>query len=450
MAAAAVSHASCARTSTTARTGRPWVVLKLAATLDGRVAAPDGSSQWITGPAARVDAHRLRAESDAILVGAGTVRTDDPTLTVRDWPPPETPRSTPTGSRPPPSRAGPGPGRGPGAAVPRIRRRDSPTLLDQLGCRGCGPADGRGRPTRRPRLPPRRAGRRLCALPRAGAVRRQRCRRPVRRGRGDDDGGRVAGPDRRRRPHSATTFASTCSPTRCCRRNRRASLHAHAEAGAAQGFAREGDPGALRGRRPPGRALVVGRLQGHRSPTRGSIRCGSCGPRRSRRMSPTGCSTSGSPAATGSRRPAATSRRSGSCGTRRPPSKPVRIVHGGAGRLARGRRVADLPNGVRVSTEYPEITRRFFDDAGVEADVRLSYGATEAKVPDIVDVVVDITETGRALQRGRPPDHRHARHLLHRADRQSGVRSPTRRRRTRWARSTRCCRACSTPGARCW
>jgi diaminohydroxyphosphoribosylaminopyrimidine deaminase/5-amino-6-(5-phosphoribosylamino)uracil reductase len=64
-------------------TGRPWVVLKLAASLDGRTAAPDGSSQWITGEAARRDAHRLRAESDAVLVGAGTVRTDDPTLTVR-------------------------------------------------------------------------------------------------------------------------------------------------------------------------------------------------------------------------------------------------------------------------------------------------------------------------------------------------------------------------------
>jgi diaminohydroxyphosphoribosylaminopyrimidine deaminase/5-amino-6-(5-phosphoribosylamino)uracil reductase len=64
-------------------TGRPYVVLKLAATLDGRTAAPDGSSQWITGEAARVDAHRLRAESDAIVVGAGTVRADDPTLTVR-------------------------------------------------------------------------------------------------------------------------------------------------------------------------------------------------------------------------------------------------------------------------------------------------------------------------------------------------------------------------------
>jgi len=64
-------------------TGRPWVVLKLAATLDGRTAAPDGTSQWITGQEARADAHRLRAESDAVVVGAGTVRTDDPSLTVR-------------------------------------------------------------------------------------------------------------------------------------------------------------------------------------------------------------------------------------------------------------------------------------------------------------------------------------------------------------------------------
>ncbi len=60
--------------------------------------------------------------------------------------------------------------------------------------------------------------------------------------------------------------------------------------------------------------------------------------------------------------------------------------------------VADLPQGIRVSSEYPDLTRRFFEKAGIEADIRLSYGATEAKVPDIVDVVVDLTETGRALR----------------------------------------------------
>jgi len=60
--------------------------------------------------------------------------------------------------------------------------------------------------------------------------------------------------------------------------------------------------------------------------------------------------------------------------------------------------VADLHHGVKVSSEYPELTRRFFSHHGIEADIRLSYGATEAKVPDIVDCIVDGTETGRALR----------------------------------------------------
>jgi diaminohydroxyphosphoribosylaminopyrimidine deaminase/5-amino-6-(5-phosphoribosylamino)uracil reductase len=66
------------------RTGRPFVTWKFATTLDGRSAAPDGTSKWITGPIARADVHRLRAECDAIAVGTQTVLDDDPELTVRD------------------------------------------------------------------------------------------------------------------------------------------------------------------------------------------------------------------------------------------------------------------------------------------------------------------------------------------------------------------------------
>ncbi len=76
---------------------------------------------------------------------------------------------------------------------------------------------------------------------------------------------------------------------------------------------------------------------------------------------------------------------------------PIKVVVAVAGDSP-AQRVEDLPHGLRVSTEYPEITRRYFADKGIEADIRLSYGASEAKIPDIADCIVDITETGRALR----------------------------------------------------
>lgn len=78
-------------------------------------------------------------------------------------------------------------------------------------------------------------------------------------------------------------------------------------------------------------------------------------------------------------------------------SNPIRVVVA-VDAASSVRRVEDLPNGIRVSTEYPVLTKRFFDSKGIEADVRLSYGATEAKIPEIADAIVEITETGRAIR----------------------------------------------------
>ncbi|MDQ6727694.1 MAG: ATP phosphoribosyltransferase [Actinomycetota bacterium] len=78
-------------------------------------------------------------------------------------------------------------------------------------------------------------------------------------------------------------------------------------------------------------------------------------------------------------------------------ARPVSIVVA-VGRDDPARSATDLPDGVRVATEYPELTGRFFEKLGIRADIRLSYGATEAKVPEIVDAVVELTETGRALR----------------------------------------------------
>lgn len=78
-------------------------------------------------------------------------------------------------------------------------------------------------------------------------------------------------------------------------------------------------------------------------------------------------------------------------------NNPVRVIVAVDG-SSPAQKAEDLPHGVRVTSEYPEMTKRFFAEKGIEADVRLSYGASEAKIPDIADCVVDITETGRALR----------------------------------------------------
>ncbi|MFJ4253207.1 bifunctional diaminohydroxyphosphoribosylaminopyrimidine deaminase/5-amino-6-(5-phosphoribosylamino)uracil reductase RibD [Microbacterium sp. NPDC090003] len=92
---------------TAQRLGRPHVTVKWAQSLDGRAAADDGSSQWITGPAARADVHRRRAAADAIVVGTGTVLADDPALTARDGDTllPHQPVPVVIGSRPTPPDA---------------------------------------------------------------------------------------------------------------------------------------------------------------------------------------------------------------------------------------------------------------------------------------------------------------------------------------------------------
>ena len=78
-------------------------------------------------------------------------------------------------------------------------------------------------------------------------------------------------------------------------------------------------------------------------------------------------------------------------------SNPVQVVAAVAADSP-AQRVEDLPQGVRVTSEYPKLTERYFASKGIAADMRLSYGATEAKIPDIADCVVEITETGRALR----------------------------------------------------
>ena len=106
---------------TVQRLGRPHVTVKWAQSLDGRAAADDGTSQWITGPEARADVHRRRAQADAIVVGTGTLLADDPALTARDTDGsllPHQPRPVVLGVRAVPQEA-------------RIRRHPLPFIQDE-------------------------------------------------------------------------------------------------------------------------------------------------------------------------------------------------------------------------------------------------------------------------------------------------------------------------------
>ena len=104
---------------------------------------------------------------------------------------------------------------------------------------------------------------------------------------------------------------------------------------------------------------------------------------------------------------------------------------------------------LRVSTEYPELTSRYLEEHGVKAEVSLSYGATEAKVPDIADCVVEITETGRAL---RAAGLRIVETLLvsHTELIANPAAARDRRNATPWSSSSRCCRAPWRREARYW
>ena len=133
--------------------GRPWVRLKIAATLDGRTALSSGASQWITGPQARSDGHRWRARACAVLTGIGTVTADNPQLTVRDVVTPrqplriivdsrlETPRDAKTLQGPKvlifAAKPGPVPENAEVVVLPNAQGKvELPRMLEELGRRG--------------------------------------------------------------------------------------------------------------------------------------------------------------------------------------------------------------------------------------------------------------------------------------------------------------------------
>ena len=213
---------SCAPYLHHRRTGRPYVVLKLAATLDGRTAAPDGTSQWITGAEARPTPTACGPTATRSLVGAGTVRADDPALTVRLPDPGELPRGLRATAA---GRARPRPGRRRDPARPRAGAAISATCSTSSGRRGVLQVLVEGGASVAHGLHAGRSRRSLRALPGAGAVRRRRRARRCSPGRAPPTMadawrgrvGRCAPPGRRSagRSRAAPTRTGrrlTCSP----------------------------------------------------------------------------------------------------------------------------------------------------------------------------------------------------------------------------------------------
>ena len=243
---------------------------------------------------------------------------------------------------------------------------------------------------------------------------------------------------------TARTVANRCRGwAGAPRRSRRAAARP------AQGFAREGDPRAVRGGRPLGPAQLERRLQGddRRPPRRRRPHPAPAGDPDLRRRR--ACSTSASPAATGSRRPAATSSPSASCTTRRPRRTPFRIVVAVPAGLARGTRSRTCPQGVRVSSEYPALTRRFFAERGHRRRRPAVLRRHRGEGPRH-------RRLRRRRHRDRPgaagrraEDHRRDPAELHRAHRQPRAPTTTRPSATPCSSSRRCSTACSRPGARC-
>ena len=134
-------------------------------------------------------------------------------------------------------------------------------------------------------------------------------------------------------------------------------------------------------------------------------------------------------------RPARTSSSLGEIGGGRRTARPRSRSSSPCRGIRLGRRSRDLPDGVRISTEMPETTRRFCAEHGVNARMSTSHGATEAKIPDIVDAIVDLTETGSSLRKARAQDHRDAAHQPDRAARQPRRRTTTPTSARRWTTS---------------